>query len=137
MYRARSDETWAEARAAYVAGETIAGVCARFDLGRSNFMKRARDEGFLRRDQDDPDPADPCDMGDDLPEMDDQAFAAFAFRRMTVEARRGRLQAALGWARLRDTALRQMNARELQADRLDAARARRRRRSLARKRGPP
>ena len=130
MYRARSDETWT---AAYEAGEPADSVCERFDLGRSNFNRRKAEEGWRRADQTDPEPVDLAfdDCDDDLPDMDEADFADFAFRRMTVEARRGRLQAALGWSRLRDAALRQIMAAEREADRLDAARSRRARRDSA------
>ncbi len=133
MYRARSDDTWTAARSAYEAGEPAESVCERFDLGRSNFNRRKAAEGWRRADQSDPDPIDLAfdDHDDDLPDMDEADFADFAFRRMTVEARRGRLQAAQGWSRLRDAALRQMMAAEREADRLDAARSRRARRDSA------
>ncbi len=133
MYRARSDETWTAARAAYEAGEPADSVCERFDLGRSNFNRRKAEEGWRRADQTDPEPVDLAfdDCDDDLPDMDEADFADFAFRRMTIEARRGRLQAALGWSRLRDAALRQIMAAEREADRLDAARSRRARQDSA------
>ena len=130
MYRIRSDETWAEARAAYEGGEPGISVCDRLGLGRSNFNRRKADEGWRRRDQADPEASD-LDDGEDLPEMDEADFAAFCFRRMTVEARRGRLQAAQGWSRLRNAALRQIMAAEREADRLDAAHARRARQDSA------
>lgn len=106
-YRKRSPETWTAAREAYLGGLTAEEVCARFDLGESAFHKRARAEGWRRADQEDPEPEDiPADG--DLPDIDDEALAAFAFRRMSVEARRGRLSRALAWGRLRDMALRQI-----------------------------
>ncbi|ADL02018.1 hypothetical protein [Brevundimonas subvibrioides] len=106
-YRKRSPETWTAARDAYLAGCTAEEVCARFDVGESAFHKRARAEGWRRVDQEDPAPEDiPAD--EDLPDIDDEALAAFAFRRMSVEARRGRLNRALAWGRLRDMALRQI-----------------------------
>ena len=109
-YRKRSPETWTAARDAYLGGLTAEEVCARFDLGESAFHKRARAEGWRRVDQEDPEPEDvPTD--EDMPDIDDEALAAFAFRRMSVEARRGRLNRALAWGRLRDMALRQISDR--------------------------
>jgi len=109
-YRKRSPETWTAARDAYLGGLTAEEVCARFDLGESAFHKRARAEGWRRVDHADPEPEDnPAD--EDLPDIDDAALAAFAFRRMSVEARRGRLSRALAWGRLRDMALRQISDR--------------------------
>jgi hypothetical protein len=55
-YRVRSDETWAKARADYLAGDSGRAVCERYDLGESAFNKRAREEGWRRADQADPDP---------------------------------------------------------------------------------
>ncbi|AQR62540.1 hypothetical protein BZG35_13470 [Brevundimonas sp. LM2] len=106
-YRKRSPETWTAARGAYLGGLTAEEVCARFDLGESAFHKRKREEGWRRADQDDPPPEDPA-PDDDLPDIDDAALADLAFRRMSVEARRGRLNRALAWGRLRDMALRQI-----------------------------
>ena len=132
MYRARSDDTWTQARNAYEAGEPAESVCQRFDLGLSNFNRRKAEEGWRRADRPDPGAIDLAfDDGCDLPEMDEADFADFAFRQMTIEARRGRVQAALGWARLRDAALRQILAAGREADRLDAARSRRARRDGA------
>ncbi|QTN19075.1 hypothetical protein HZ989_12705 [Brevundimonas sp. AJA228-03] len=109
-YRKRSPETWTAARDAWLGGLTAEEVCVRFDLGESAFHKRARAEGWRRVDQADPEPEDlPTD--DDLPDIDDEALAALAFRRMSVEARRGRLNRALAWGRLRDMALRQVSDR--------------------------
>ncbi len=106
-YRVRTPETWSAAREAYVSGASAEEACARFDLGLSAFRKRAREEGWRRVDQDDPDPHD-CETDAALPDIDDEALAALAFRRMSVEARKGRLTQALAWGRLRDMALRQI-----------------------------
>lgn len=53
-HRIRSDETWARARADYLAGDPAPVVRARYDLGESAFNKRARTEGWRRCDQPDP-----------------------------------------------------------------------------------
>ncbi|MES2859949.1 MAG: hypothetical protein V4701_00665 [Pseudomonadota bacterium] len=118
-YRVRSPETWSAAREAYTSGLSAEEACARFDLGLSAFRKRAREEGWRRLDQDDPAPDDADD--DALPDIDDEALAALAFRRMSVEARKGRLNQALAWGRLRDMALRQTADRSRVQATLDRA----------------
>jgi len=107
-YRIRSPETWDAARLAYLGGCSADEVCGRFDLGLSALRKRAKAEGWRRSDQAEAEPFDDDDDADDLPDMDDQALADLARRRMGVAARRGRVTEALRWARLRDFALRQM-----------------------------
>jgi hypothetical protein len=107
-YRIRSSETWEAARLAYLDGCSAEEVCGRFDLGLSSLRKRARAEGWRRADQADPEPVE----DDDLPDMDDQALADLAHRRMGVAARRGAVVQALRWARLREFALRQIAARQ-------------------------
>ncbi len=119
-YRIRSPETWDAAREAYLSGLSAEEACARFDLGLSAFRKRAREEGWRRADQPDPEPVED-DAFDDLPDIDDQALADLAFRRMSVEARRGRLTQALSWGRLRDMALRQVATSEREKIRIDRA----------------
>lgn len=44
----RGPETWAQARACYVAGEPGPSVARRFDVGLSNLRKKARAEGWDR-----------------------------------------------------------------------------------------
>jgi len=98
-YRARTEETWDKARSDYLAGETAERVCARYDLGVSNFHKRAREEGWRRADQPDPEPHDdPDDEG--LPDADLEATADLALRRMAACVQRGRAAEALRWQRL-------------------------------------
>ncbi|QTN19617.1 hypothetical protein HZ989_00570 [Brevundimonas sp. AJA228-03] len=123
-YRIRSPETWDAARLAYLEGCSADEVCGRFDLGLSAFRKRAKAEGWRRADQaeDEPfeDADDAADNGGDLPDMDDQALADLARRRMGVAARRGAVTEALRWARLRDFALRQMRDQQRLCARLSA-----------------
>ncbi len=44
----RGPETWAQVRAAYVAGESAPAVARRFDVGLSNLRRRAMTEGWTR-----------------------------------------------------------------------------------------
>ncbi|MFA4892133.1 hypothetical protein [Brevundimonas sp.] len=44
----RGPETWAQVRAAYVAGESAPSVARRFDVGLSNLRRRAMAEGWTR-----------------------------------------------------------------------------------------
>lgn len=44
----RGPETWAQVRAAYVAGESAPSVARRFDVGLSNLRRRAVAEGWTR-----------------------------------------------------------------------------------------
>jgi alkylation response protein AidB-like acyl-CoA dehydrogenase len=92
-YRIRSPETWAKARADYLAGLPSALVCERYDLGESAFKRRARDEGWRRRDAPDPEPLPlDDDDGEDAPDL--QAVAAGLLRRSLRAAAAGRLQEA-------------------------------------------
>lgn len=49
-YRKVSAETWDLARAAYVGGQSARSVCERFGLGEANLRKKARLEGWTKRD---------------------------------------------------------------------------------------
>ena len=44
----RGPATWAQVRAAYVAGESAPSVARRFDVGLSNLRRRAMAEGWTR-----------------------------------------------------------------------------------------
>lgn len=44
----RGADTWARARAAYIAGESGPSVARRFDVGLSNLRRRAMAEGWTR-----------------------------------------------------------------------------------------
>ena len=59
MYRVRklrSDETWAEVRRAWEAGETAALLARRYDVGLDNLWRRRASEGWERRRGADPSP---------------------------------------------------------------------------------
>ena len=61
MYRVRklrSDETWAEVRRAWEAGETAALLARRYDVGLDNLWRRRASEGWERRRGADPAEAD-------------------------------------------------------------------------------
>jgi len=109
-YRIRSPEVWAQARDAYVAGATAETVCARFDLGRTAFRERARDQGWRRADLDDPEPLPPVEDDEDLPDLDDAALMALARRRMATAIQRGLIGEALRWGRMRELIRRQASA---------------------------
>lgn len=109
--RSRSPETWAAARADYLAGARAATVCARFDLGLSALRARARREGWRRTDQADPDPVDAQAPDPDLIEDLDEELEAQGpadLAAMTERASRladralglGRLVEAQGWMRV-------------------------------------
>lgn len=109
--RNRSPESWAAARADYLAGLSAAGVCARYDLGLSALRARARREGWRRLDQAGPEPADPHALDPDLIEDLDEELEAQGppdLTAMTERASRladralglGRLAEAQGWMRL-------------------------------------
>jgi hypothetical protein len=120
-YRIRSDETWEKAREAYSRGETAEEVAFRFDLGLSTLHARAREEGWRRSDQQDPEdysggyrsargasrlePVNPrlddgtCHIGAD------EGYAALADRALTQLRRamaQGRGGAAASWMRVHD-----------------------------------
>ncbi len=123
-YRIRSPETWDQARKDYLAGDTAEQVCARYDLGLSNFHRRANADGWRRIDQPDPEPLDRDDDADDLPEADLLVIADLAQCRMAQSVRRGRVVEALRWQKLHQLLSTQI-ARQAQTDRqADAARTR-------------
>jgi len=109
-YRIRSEETWAQAREAYRAGESAESVCARFDLGIRAFHDRKAKEGWRLRDQPDP---EPIDLEDDLDiEVDDAELRRMARSRMASAARRGLVGEALRWARFDDVIARRAEAED-------------------------
>jgi hypothetical protein len=57
-YSRISEDRWDAIQRAYAAGEPGASVCRRFGLARSTLYARARDEGWLRQDQDQAEPLD-------------------------------------------------------------------------------
>ncbi len=96
-YRARSPETWAKARDDYAAGVPAPEVCERYDLGVANLRKRAREEGWRRRDLDDPDPEPPVETG---APADPRLMAEQAWARAARAVERGRVLEATRWSRL-------------------------------------
>ena len=129
-YRIRSPETWTQARDAYLARESADSVCRRFDLGLTAFRTRAREQGWRRSDQDDPEPepldtgpldSGPLDSGPvwDPDDPDDDFADPVALRRVAADkvalaVRRGRVDEALRWARFDDLITRRerLEARE-------------------------
>ncbi len=123
-YRIRSDETWAKARDAYLAGETAEEVAFRFDLTLGSLRHRARIENWRRVDQDDPDGSgyrsergssllEPGEGRLDDPRLenrwghigDDEGYAALAERALFQLRRamaQGRGGAAASWMRVHD-----------------------------------
>ena len=103
-YRIRSDETWARARDAYLAGETAEEVAFRFDLTLGSLRHRARIENWRRADQDDPDHEHRVDdrwghIGDDEGYADLAERALSQLRRAMAQGRAG---AAASWMRVHD-----------------------------------
>ncbi len=97
-YRIRSPETWAQAREDYLAGLDAEAVCSRHDLGLSAFRRRARREGWRRRDQDDPAPADlDLSIYDDVDSDEQAELARLRFIRALSQ---GRPVEAARWRRL-------------------------------------
>lgn len=103
-YRIRSDETWARARDAYLAGETAEEVAFRFDLTLGSLRHRARIENWRRADQHDPDHEHRLDdrwghIGDDEGYAALAERALFQLRRAMAQGRGG---AAASWMRVHD-----------------------------------
>jgi hypothetical protein len=103
-YRIRSDETWARARDAYLAGETAEEVAFRFDLTLGSLRHRARIENWRRADQRDPDHEHRLDdrwghIGDDEGYASLAERALFQLRRAMAQGRGG---AAASWMRVHD-----------------------------------
>lgn len=102
-YRVRSVETWDQARKAYLAGDTARVVCRRFGLGLSAFRLRAREEGWRREDQDDPDPYDPEAELEAVEDIDLAAMAQAARRRLQLALVDGEARDAVRWLDLFQT----------------------------------
>jgi hypothetical protein len=97
-YRIRSDETWAEARAAYLSGESAPTVCARYGLNENTLRARQAREGWRRSDIADPEPVDlEVETADGLPDLDEMARHALV--RLDRAVRRGRSAEAAAWLR--------------------------------------
>ncbi len=109
-YRIRSDAVWAQARAAYLDGETAEGVCDRFDLSLSAFRERARRGGWRRCDQPVREPL-PVDVMDDVDGYAIEMGASYAelaehaLRQMRRAIARGQASAASSWMRLHERLL--------------------------------
>ena len=117
-YRIRSPETWAAARDAFRAGEPAEAVCARVDLGLSAFWKRAREEGWRRADQPDPEPDDVLPDPDARLERSD--LADLAWQRLSRAVGQGRIAEALRWQKLHAELTAPERAREREAAREEA-----------------
>lgn len=98
-YRIRSDQTWADARDAYLSGHTAEDVCARYDLGLSAFRARARRQGWRRTDTPDPDPID-IDAPTPLDDLSPGQLAEICMRRAARAIDRDSSAEAMRWMRL-------------------------------------
>lgn len=98
-YRRASEQTWADARADYLAGDPAEAVSARHGVGLSTLRARAAAEGWRRVDQPDPEPVDlDAEIEAGLPDYADMARHALV--RMNRAVMRGRGPEAAGWMRL-------------------------------------
>lgn len=98
-YTRASDAVWARARQDYLAGDAAEGVCARYGLGLSTLRQRARDEGWRRQDQPDPEPVDlEAEVEAGLPDYAE--IARHALVRMNRAVLAGRGPEAAGWMRI-------------------------------------
>lgn len=98
-YRRASDAVWARAGADYLDGDSAETVCARHGLAVSTFRQRARDNGWRRIDQPDPEPIDlEAEEAAGLPDYAEMARCALV--RLNRAVRAGRAAEAGGWMRL-------------------------------------
>lgn len=122
-YRIRSDETWARARDAYLAGETAEEVAFRFDLTLGSLRHRARQEGWRRADQDDPEAEERLD--DRWGHIsDDEGYASLAERALYQLRRamaQGRGGAAASWMRVHDRLIARAEIEEARKAKAEAA----------------
>jgi hypothetical protein len=122
-YRIRSDETWARARDAYLAGETAEEVAFRFDLTLGSLRHRARQEGWRRADQDDPEHEERLD--DRWGHIsDDEGYASLAERALYQLRRamaQGRGGAAASWMRVHDRLIARAEIEEARQKKAEAA----------------
>jgi len=99
-----SDETWARARADYLAGESAAVVCERYGMRVSTLRNRAAAEGWRRQDQREPEPVDlELELEQGLPDYAD--MAAHALIRLNRAILKGHATEAGRWLRLHRTLL--------------------------------
>ena len=96
-YRRRPPETWEAAREDYAAGVPVAEVAERHGLGQTNLYKRAQEDGWRRRDLDDPDP-EPLVHGG--APADPHLLAEQAWARAARAVERGRVMEARRWTEL-------------------------------------
>ena len=98
-YHRVSDDTWARARADYLAGESAPVVCDRYGMRLSTLRNRAAAEGWRRQDQPEPDPVDlELEREQGLPDPAD--MAAHALIRLNRAILRGHATEAGRWMRL-------------------------------------
>ncbi|MBL0948238.1 hypothetical protein [Brevundimonas sp.] len=99
-----SDETWARARADYLAGESASVVCDRYGMRVSTLRNRAAEEGWRRQDQPAPEPVDlEAEMEQGLPDYADMANHALI--RLNRAILKGHATEAGRWMRLHRTLL--------------------------------
>ncbi len=99
-----SDETWARARADYLAGESASVVCDRYGMRVSTLRNRAAVEGWRRQDQPEPEPVDlEAELEAGLPDYTD--MAAHALIRLNRAILKGHATEAGRWMRLHRTLL--------------------------------
>ncbi|MDZ4061885.1 MAG: hypothetical protein U1C75_12010, partial [Brevundimonas sp.] len=99
-----SDETWARARADYLAGESASVVCDRYGMRVSTLRNRAAEEGWRRQDQPEPEPVDlEAELEAGLPDYAD--MAAHALIRLNRAILKGHATEAGRWMRLHRTLL--------------------------------
>ncbi len=98
-YHRVSDDTWARARADYLAGESAPVVCDRYGMRLSTLRNRAAAEGWRRQDQPEPEPVDlDIEREQGLPDPAD--MAAHALIRLNRAILRGHATEAGRWMRL-------------------------------------
>ena len=98
-YQRVSDDTWARARADYLAGESASVVCDRYGMRLSTLRNRAAAEGWRRQDQPEPDPVD-LDLEREQGLPDPADMAAHALIRLNRAILKGHATEAGRWMRL-------------------------------------
>ncbi|MBX9574737.1 MAG: hypothetical protein K2X07_03775 [Caulobacteraceae bacterium] len=92
-------DVWDVARQMFEAGYSARIICEDLELSTATFWRRAREEGWLRRDQRRAaPPPPPLDM--DAPVQDPADAADIAWRRMTQALEAGHVLEAMRWRRL-------------------------------------
>lgn len=98
-YRRVSEAVWERARDEYLEGDSCATVCARHGMAESTLRQRAREQGWRRIDQPDPEPVD-LDAEEEAGLLDYAQMARHALVRLNRAILRGRAAEAAGWMRL-------------------------------------